>query len=200
MLHYDILIERLDKANASFKRSEIPSVEPLSEVKKMKSYRLWHDFDICVKNIKNDQTFQGFKLLLPSERGRVTRSGTAFACERDSYKKLIDKSFESSSQYIELLTSKLKCRFTPWPIWVTLTNDCFNFASQKNDEQQLKSLELLLEQPSGPVPLTVQEKERITAEYVTLQYFSKDITRKLQQKKSNLHQEELWYELITTDE
>ena len=69
MLHYDTLIERLDKANASFKRSKIPSVESLSEVKKIKSYRLWHDFDICVKNIKNDQTFQGFKLLLPSERG-----------------------------------------------------------------------------------------------------------------------------------
>ena len=40
MLHYEILIERLYKANASFKRSEIPSVEPLSEVKRMKSYRL----------------------------------------------------------------------------------------------------------------------------------------------------------------
>ena len=58
----------------------------------------------------------------------------------------------------------------------------------------------MLEQPSGPVPLTVQEKERITAEYVTLQYFSKDITRKLQQKKSNFYQEELWYELLTTEE
>ena len=51
MLHFEILIERLDKANTSFKRSEIPSIESPSEVKRMKSYRLWHDFETCVKNI-----------------------------------------------------------------------------------------------------------------------------------------------------
>ena len=80
----------------------------------MKSYRLWHDFDLCVKNIRKDQAFQDVKLLLPSERGRITRtSSTVFACERDSYNKLIDKSFESYSNYIELLTSNLQCHFTP---------------------------------------------------------------------------------------
>ena len=52
----------------------------------MKSHCLWHDFETCVKNIRSDQKFQGSKLLLPSESGRITRSGTAFACERDSYK------------------------------------------------------------------------------------------------------------------
>ena len=33
MLHYETLIERINKANLSFKSSEIPSVEPLSDVK-----------------------------------------------------------------------------------------------------------------------------------------------------------------------
>ena len=200
MLHFEILIERLDKANTSFKRSEVPSIEPLSEVKRMKSHRLWHDFETCVKNIRSDKKFQGSKLLLPSERGRITRSGTVFACERDSYVKLIDKSFESYSQYIELLSSKLKCRFTPWPVWVTLVNDCFNFSSEKNCEQQQKSLELLMEEPSGVVPLKIQEKERIKAEYVTLQHFAKDVEINLLKKKSKFHQEELWYELLSTEE
>ena len=35
MLHYETLIKRLNKANLSFKSSEIPSVEPLSDVKKL---------------------------------------------------------------------------------------------------------------------------------------------------------------------
>ena len=146
---------------------------------------MWHDFDACVKIIRKDQTFQDFKLLLPSERGRITRSGTVFARERDSYIKLIDKSFESYSNYIELLTSNLQCRFTPWPFWVTLANDCFNFAFQKDSTHQHKSLKLLIEQPSGPVPLTNQEKERIKAEYVTLQHFAKDIEMKLLKKNLN---------------
>ena len=166
----------------------------------MKSYRLWHDFDLCVKNIRKDQTFQDVKLLLPSERGRITCSGTVFACERDSYNKLIDKSFESYSNYIELLISNLQCRFTPWPVWVTLANDCFNFSFQKDSKDQQNSLELLLEQPSGPVPLTTQEKERIKAEYVTLQHFAKDIEIKLLKQKTKFHQEELWYNLLSKEE
>ena len=58
MLHFEILIERLDKANTSFKRSEIPSIEPLSEVKRIKSHRLWHDFETCVKTLNLMKNFK----------------------------------------------------------------------------------------------------------------------------------------------
>ena len=40
-----------------------------------------------------------------------------------------------------------------------------------------------MKEPSGPVPLTIQEKERIKAEYVTLQNFAKDIETNLLKKK-----------------
>merc|ERR1739842_35385 len=71
---------------------------------------------------------------------------------------------------------------------------------QKDSKDQQKSLELLLEQPSGPVPLTTQEKERIKAEYVTLQHFEKDIEIKLLKQNTKFQQEELWYNLLSNEE
>ena len=41
-----------------------------------------------------------------------------------------------------------------------------------------------MEEPSGPVPLTIQEKERLKAEYVILQHFAKDIETNLLKKKN----------------
>ena len=40
-----------------------------------------------------------------------------------------------------------------------------------------------MEEPSGVVPLKIQEKERIKAEYVTLQHFAKDVEINLLKKK-----------------
>ena len=57
-----------------------------------------------------------------------------------------------------------------------------------------------MEEPSGVFPLKIQEKERIKAEYVTLQYFAKDVEINLLKKKSKFHQEELWFDLLSTEE
>ena len=37
------------------------------------------------KKLLSEQTVHGFKLLLPSDRGRFTRSGSVFGCEPDTY-------------------------------------------------------------------------------------------------------------------
>ena len=55
-----------------------------------------------------------------------------------------------------------------------------------------------MEEPSD-VPIIIQEKERIKAEYVTLQHFAKDVEINLLKKKSKFHQEELWYDLLSTE-
>ena len=42
-----------------------------------------------------------------------------------------------------------------------------------------------MEEPSGSVPPTIQDKERIKAEYVTLQHFAKVIETNLLKKNQN---------------
>ena len=42
-----------------------------------------------------------------------------------------------------------------------------------------------MEEPSDLVPFTIQEKERIKAEYVTLQHFAKDVEINLLKKSQN---------------
>ena len=65
----------------------MPEVEILEPTSHPKSFQLWHDFKECTEKILAEETFHGFKLLLPSGRRRVTRSGSI--CEPATYHALM---------------------------------------------------------------------------------------------------------------
>ena len=101
--------------------------------------------------------------------------------------------FSKFCTYIDSLVYHLQNRFVPWPTWLTLGNECFNFCKALPAEIKTNSFSLLLEEPSGPVPLIEEEKARLRAEYTTLLLISQDIQ---ENSKANTP-EEIWYLLLT---
>ena len=77
-------------------------------------------YDVCkfskenLNEIISSQKFKGIKLLVPSERGRVTRSGTNFSGDKDAYKTLIYGRFNKYVKYLEIVLADLIDRFEPW--------------------------------------------------------------------------------------
>ena len=72
MNHFNKLKSSLTRAKEKFEIGEPPEFELLKETPHHKVFNLWEDFKVCVDRVLHDQTFHGFKLLLPSERGRFT--------------------------------------------------------------------------------------------------------------------------------
>ena len=89
MNKYEKLIENLLKAGEQLKLGNVPQVERLEPTGKHQSFQLWSDFKTGTEKLLSDQTFHGFKFLLPSERGQVTRSESSFGCEPAGYLALV---------------------------------------------------------------------------------------------------------------
>ena len=153
-----IEIENLLKAREQLKLGNVPQVEMLEPTGKHQSFQLWSDFKTGTEKLLSDQTFHGFKLLLPSERGRVSRSESSFGCEPAGYLALVKTCFGKFANYIDVLTFNLAHRLVPWPQWVRLSDDCFNFCSEMTDKQRKISLEELKHEKVGPVPQMNDEK------------------------------------------
>ena len=197
MTSYEKTIRLLTCARDSFKNNNAPKPEPIEIETKLSKFYLWEDFNNCTNTIIQDQTFHKFQLLLPSERGRVTRSGSRFGCgDQTSYIDIKTHCFSKFSTYIDVLLFNLACRFIPWPQWAVLSNDCFNFLDPKTDEKRIESLTLLMNEESGTMPLKTDEKMRLKAEYIKLLINGKELSVKTEYNTS----EKNWYELLTNKE
>ena len=157
------------------KLGNVQQVERLEPTGKHQSLQLWSDFKTGTEKFLSDQTFHGFKLLHSSERRRVTQREFSFGCEPVGYLALVKTCFGKFANYIDVLTFNLAHRLVPWPQWVCLSGDCFNFCSELADEKRKTSQEGLIQEKLGPVPLTNDEKTRIHAEYVTLLVHVKEL-------------------------
>ena len=71
-----------------------------------------------MESIIDTQNFQNVRLLVPSEKGRVTRSGAHFVSDRDRFWAIVVQRFKEYRIYLDLLNMELKNRFEPWPEWV----------------------------------------------------------------------------------
>ena len=86
----------------------------------------------------------------------------------------------------------------PWPEWITLCDDSFNFKHSVENESRKISFSKLLDQKFGPVPLKDDERARLLAEYATLLVNVSQI-----QAKNNFDatsSEKVWYKLLTNKE
>ena len=88
--------------------------------------------------------------------------------ESVGYHALVKTYFGKFANYIDVLLFNLANRLVPRSQWARLCVDSFNFCSELTDDQRKITLEKLMEEKCGPVPLLNDEKNRIHAEYVTL--------------------------------
>ena len=61
---------------------------------------------------------------------------------------------------------QLEKRFEPWPTWIQLCENAFNFKNDIEQEERKLHFSQLLELPHGINPLSTEEKERLVAEYI----------------------------------
>ena len=105
--------------------------------------------------------------MMPSERGRVTRSGSQYTLNRHGFNTLVKDKYTQWHTYIDRLLCELKTRFEPWPEWLLKCNIAFNFDCIATDDDRRSALKTLMDCPTGPHPLVQEEKDRILSEYVT---------------------------------
>ena len=147
---------------------------------------MWDTLRNANSDILEKQEFQGIKLLLPSEKGRVTRRGTRIGCDESAYRKLFEQKLIVYGNYLHNLSEQFVFRFHPWPQWLILCNEAFNFEiSDVSTETRKDSFEQLMECPFGPNPLLDNEKARLRSEYVTFLLNASNALDILKQGKPN---------------
>ena len=192
MTQFTKLKGSLSKASESFKRGESPIIETIHFRRDNKPFNLWEDFGNHTSLLISEQKFCGFDVLLPAEKGRVTRSVTSSASEAGDYSLLIKSYFSKYAEYIDVLLFHLHCRFIPWPQWLQSCNSCFNFLDPTPTEVRREKFISFLDEKHSPVPLNEQEKERLKAEYATLLVHAEEL--------SDLKTvEAIWYKLLTEE-
>ena len=167
MTVYKDVRNQLISARESFNLSQAPQPICLPKTDYSKPYTAWKNFAECVESIIDTQNFQNVRLLVPSEKGRVTRSGAHFGSYRDGFRAIVMQRFKKYRIYLDLLLTELKNRFEPWPEWVELSFNAFHFQNEMDFDQRKESFTSLLESPFDIHPVKITLKKRIDAEYVT---------------------------------
>ena len=135
MNQFDKFKSCLSTAKDSLKTGKFPETEIIIFHSTKKSFHLWENFQSSVTKILETQKFHDFSLLLPAERGRVTRSiAASVRDEFDGCSELVKSCFKKFANYIEVLFFHLHSRFLPWPEWMVSCNLCFNFIFEVPDE------------------------------------------------------------------
>ena len=167
-------------------------IETIHFRNKKKPYNLWEDFRNYLSNLMSEHKFCGFDVLLPAEKGRVTRSDRSATAEVGDYLQLSKTYFRKYAEYINVLLFHLYCRFIPWPNWLESCNTCFNLLQPIPDEHRREIFLSLLNEKHSPVPLSVDEKERLKAEYATMLVYAEEL-------KDFKSSEDTWYRLLTDE-
>ena len=164
------------------------------------TYTVWKFFKSSIETICDSQTFKGIELLVPGDRGRVTRSGKSYAYEKDEFSALVWGRFPHYAEYLTQLLNSLKNRYEPWPEWLLCCDKSCNFEKELTIAERETALKKLMNCPFGPLPLISDEKNRILAEYRTFCLNAEKATAIFQKDKSKkVSQTELWYELLTNE-
>ena len=189
--------KQLTSARDSFNLLKIPETVELEKTEHHKEHVVWQKLENSVKAIKDCKSFKNVRLLLPSERGRVTRS--SFGCDEEGFEGIIIQKFKGYRVYLDLLLSELQNRFEPWPEWAVLCEKCLDFENELEFYERNEALLKLLDLPFGINPLLNDEKARLTAEYATLHRNALKVLSELKDDDP-MRLESLWYVLLTEEE
>ena len=92
-------------------------------------YKLWEFCNVSVKQLCEKQTFHGVQLLVPGDRGRVTRSGNKYGYGKDTFSALVKSRYTNYTKYIQDVLDSMQRRFEPWPEWLIPCEEVFNFGT-----------------------------------------------------------------------
>ena len=109
---YSQLFESLSKARDAFKEKKAPDSFMISS-EKMAEYSVWKLFKESIQEIIDSQTFHGVKLLIPGDRGRVTRQGISYGYDKEGFSSMIADRFADYEKYVENMLKSLQLRFEP---------------------------------------------------------------------------------------
>ena len=202
MIVVDRLKRQLNDARDAFNSFQTPEQIHLHKTEHNKEYVVWKALKDGCDNIMKTQSFNDIPLLLRSDRGRVTRSsgsGSSFGCDEEGFRSIILQRFKNYRIYLDLVLSELYNRFDPWPAWVVLSEQCFNFMNDNEFEQRRESFEKLMDTPHGINPLLNDEKQRLLAEYATLHRNAMTVLKAKRDDNAKFNLEQIWYELLTEE-
>ena len=127
--------------------------------------------------------------MVPGDCGCVTRSGISYGYDKAAFAAMAQSRFKKI----------LYTPFKPWPKWMLICNDVFNFSHDLTIAERQASFLNLLDCPSGATPLVEDEKQRLTAECTTLILNAEKACVFLMTENKQFSQTELWYELLTKE-
>ena len=192
------LKQQLQHGMESFQKGETPSAISIEKGNAVKQYTIWGNFKQNITKITDDQTYKNVRLLVPSELGLVIRSGTIYGCDKEGYKNLVKVRFKDFAKFLQSFIKELENRFEPWPEWIILCDDTFNFSSNNTTTDRKQLFLFLLNRPCGIHPLLQEEKLHLEAEYKTMLVNVEILKVKFAQvKKNNPLENLIWYELLT---
>ena len=94
----------------------------------------------------------------------------------------------------------MKKRFEPRPEWLLHCDNVLNFKKELTLQDRETALKELMSCPFGPSTLVSNEKDQISAEYLTFSLNAEKAAPLLQAGKPHeVSQTELWYELLTNE-
>ena len=181
------------------KHSAKKKVPEIVLIKGIRDYRLWDFFSVSVKTIKEKQSFNGVELLVPGDRGRVTRSGSKYGYETDTFSALVESRYPKYVKFIEDVLSSMTRRFEPWPKWLTNCDAAFNFGNDLTSQERCNAFQELMKCQVGPSPLLAEDKRILSAQFVTLCMHADTVVAKLSEKPQKICQNDVWYKLLTED-
>ena len=98
--------------------------------------------NIEVNEILETQKVKGVKLLLPSERSRVTPRGTRMGNDESAYRTLFVIKLKVYGKYPHELVNHFVLRFHAWPKWLLLCNETFfNFENDLSNEVRMEQFD-----------------------------------------------------------
>ena len=144
-------------------------------------------------------------MLVPADRGRVTRSSSQlqYGYEPDSFGALIKSRYALYAKLLDAILDALKRRFEPWPKWLVKCNVAFNFSDDFSNKERETAFGDLLDCPFGPTPLSSEEKDRLSAEFITMCLNASAIACELSERlkiKDHALAHSVWFELLTNEQ
>ena len=91
-------------------------------------YPVWKFFKTTIYETCEFQSFKGIALLVPGNRGHITCSGISYSCNKVAFTAMAQSKLKKYTKYLSKLIDSLNTCFEPWPKWMLICNDVFNFS------------------------------------------------------------------------
>ena len=127
------------------------------------------------------------------EESTRSRSFTSSGDEKEDFRSIVHHKFANYVTYIDSLLGHMAQRFEPWPEWLILCDNSFNFLNDLDTFDRKLSFEKLLDMPYSVKSLDSNERTCLITEYLTFLFNAREVVEEL--NGGTIKQ--VWYKLLT---